>query len=148
MIFAKKTMGADCLSGRLASSGGRVRKHPAAAPIGLPFAEKINKLTRRGLRGMRRHRSFERDFPHIVEIVVPGRSWGGPRDAMHNFHARHSLQARPRFGRYKDGGRYVRWYFADRDIAEAFAAKFAKGIVPLKTPTRVIYASRWSDDFL
>jgi hypothetical protein len=67
---------------------------------------------------------------------------------MHNFHARHGLQARPRFGRYKDGGRYVRWYFADRDIAEAFAAKFAKGIVPLKTPTRVIYASRWSDDFL
>jgi hypothetical protein len=114
----------------------------------LPFAEKINKLTRRGLRGMRRHRSFERDFPHIVEIVVPGRSWGGPRDAMHNFHARHGLQARPRFGRYKDGGRYVRWYFADRDIAEAFAAKFAKGIVPLKTPTRVIYASRWSEDFL
>jgi hypothetical protein len=31
---------------------------------------------------MRRHRSIERDFPHIVEIVVPGRGWGGPRDAM------------------------------------------------------------------
>jgi len=26
------------------ASGGRVRKHPAAAHIGLPFAEKINKL--------------------------------------------------------------------------------------------------------
>jgi len=96
---------------------------------------------------MRRHRSIERDFPHIVEIAVH-RGWGGTRDAMKDFHARHGLQARPRFGRYKDGSRYVRWCFADRDIAEAFAAKFAKGIIPLKTPTKVIYASQWHDDLL
>ena len=96
---------------------------------------------------MRRHRSIERDFPHIVEIAVR-RGWGGTRDAMKNFHARHGLQARPRFGRYKDGSRYVRWCFADRDIAEAFAAKFAKGIVPVKTATKVIYATRWRDDLL
>ena len=96
---------------------------------------------------MRRHRSIERDFPHIVEIAVR-RGWGGTRDAMKNFHARHGLQARPRFGRYKDGSRYVRWCFADRDLAEAFAAKFAKGIIPLKTPTKVIDASQWHDDLL
>jgi hypothetical protein len=48
----------------------------------------------------------------------------------------------------KDGGCYIRWCFADPDIAEAFAAKFAKDIVPLKTPTKVIYAARWSDDLL
>ena len=96
---------------------------------------------------MRRHRSIERDFPHIVEIAVP-RGRGGTRDAMKNFHARLDLQARPRFGRYKDGSRYVRWCFADRDIAEAFAVRFAKGTIPLKTPTKVIYASRWRDDLL
>jgi hypothetical protein len=90
---------------------------------------------------MRHHRSIERDFPHIVEIAVH-RGWGGTRDAMKDFHARHGLQARPRFGRYEDGGRYVRWCFADRHIAEAFAAKFAKDIIPLKTPTKVMYAPR------
>ena len=93
---------------------------------------------------MRRHRSIERDFPHIVEIAVR-RGWGGTRDAMKNFHARHGLQARPRLGDIKS---YVRWCFADRDIAEAFAAKFAKGIIPLKTPTKVIDASQWHDDLL
>jgi hypothetical protein len=49
---------------------------------------------------MRRHRSIERDFPHIVEIAVR-RGWGGTRDAMKNFHARHGLQARPRLGDIK-----------------------------------------------
>jgi hypothetical protein len=34
---------------------------------------------------------------------------------------------------------------ADPDIAEAFAAKFAKDSIPLKTPARVIYAPRWRD---
>src|SRR5262245_56831569 len=29
-------------------------------------------------------------------------------------------------GRHKDGGQYIRWHFADREIAESFAAKFAK----------------------
>ena len=96
---------------------------------------------------MRRHRSFERDFPHIAEIAVH-RGWGGTRDAMNDFHARYGVRPRPRRGRYKDGTRCIRWCFADPSIAEAFAAKFAKDIVPLKTPTKVIYAARWRDDLL
>jgi hypothetical protein len=79
---------------------------------------------------MRRHKSIERDFPHIVEIVVPGRSWGGARTAMNDFHARHGVKAHSRIGRYKDGSRYVRWCFVDPDIAEAFPAKLAKDIIP------------------
>jgi hypothetical protein len=82
-----------------------------------------------------------RDFPHVVEIVVPGRGWGGMRNAMNNFHARNGVHPHPKRGRYKDGSRYIRWCFAHRDIAEAFA----KDIIPLKTPTKVIYAPRWSD---
>jgi hypothetical protein len=77
---------------------------------------------------MRRHRSIERDFPHFVEIAVR-RGWGGTRDAMKDFHARHGVPAHSRSGRYQDGSRYVRWCFADRDMAEAFATKFAKDIV-------------------
>ena len=96
---------------------------------------------------MRRHRSIERDFPHIVEIAVR-RGWGGTRDAMFNFHVRYGIQPRAKRRQTKDGGCYIRWCFADPDIAEAFAAKFAKDIVPLKTPTKVIYAARWSDDLL
>ena len=92
---------------------------------------------------MRRHRDIERDFPHIVEIIVPGSGWGGARAAINDFHARHGVQADLRRGLHKDGIRYVHWCFADPDIAEAFAAKFAKDSVPSKTPTRVIYASRW-----
>jgi hypothetical protein len=84
----------------------------------------------------------QRDFPHIVEIVVPESGLGGTRDAMTAFHARYGVQARPRPGRYKNGSRYVRWFFADPDIAEAFAAKFAKDSIPVKTPARVIYSSR------
>jgi hypothetical protein len=87
---------------------------------------------------MRRHRSIERDFPHIVEIIVPKSGLGGARDAMNDFHARHGVQARPKRGRYKDGSRYVRWCFADPDIAEAFATKFAKDSIPVKTPARVM----------
>ena len=26
---------------------------------------------------MRRHRDIERDFPYIVEMIVPGSGWGG-----------------------------------------------------------------------
>ena len=47
---------------------------------------------------MRRHRDIERDFPHIVEIIVPGSGWGGARAAMNDFHARHGVQAHLRRG--------------------------------------------------
>ena len=96
---------------------------------------------------MRRHRTIERDFPHIVKIAVR-RGWGGTRDAMNDFHAGYGVRPSPRRGQYKDGTRYIRWCFADPGIAEAFAAKFAKDVVPLNTPTKVIYAARWRADLL
>jgi hypothetical protein len=85
---------------------------------------------------MPRYKFIERDFLHIVEMVVPERGLRGKRDAMHDFHTRHSIPVHSRDGRYKDGCRYVRWYFADRDIAEAFAKKFAKekDSIPLQRP--------------
>ena len=79
--------------------------------------------------GMPRYKFIERDFPHIVEIVVPYRGLRGKWDAMNDFHVRHGIDPHPRRGRYKDGCRFIRWCFADREIAEAFAAKFHAGKV-------------------
>jgi hypothetical protein len=75
---------------------------------------------------MTRYKFVERDLPHIVELLVPARGLGGKRHAMNDFHARHGIKAHLRHGRYKDGCRYIRWYFADLEMAEAFRAKFAK----------------------
>jgi len=36
--------------------------------------------------------SIERDFPYIIEIVVPPNSLGAKLDAMYDFHARHGIQ--------------------------------------------------------
>jgi hypothetical protein len=69
---------------------------------------------------------IERNFPHIVEIVVPRRGNRRKWDAMIRFHARHNIKPHRNHGRYKDGCLYARWYFADSELAEAFAAKFAK----------------------
>jgi hypothetical protein len=65
-------------------------------------------------------RFIERDLPHIVDTVVPERGLRRKqRVAIFDFHARRGTKPYPK-------GRYKRWLFADREIAEAFAAKFAK----------------------
>jgi hypothetical protein len=60
-----------------------------------------------GALGMPRYKFIERDFPHIVEIVVPYRGLRGKWDAMNAFYARHGINPHPRRGRYKDGCRYM-----------------------------------------
>jgi hypothetical protein len=80
----------------------------------------------RGSLGMARYKFIERDFPHIVETLVSERGLGSKRDAMNDFHARHGIKAHLRHGRYKDGCRYIRWYFAHRQMAVKFRAKFVK----------------------
>jgi hypothetical protein len=37
--------------------------------------------------------AFERDFPHVVETVVPKGGLGKTLDATHEFHKRHRIQA-------------------------------------------------------
>jgi hypothetical protein len=70
-------------------------------------------------------RRYERDFPHLVEIVVPERGLRNKLEVMRDFHARHDLKAHLPRGHYEDGRRYIRWRFADLEVAKAFAA-FAK----------------------
>jgi hypothetical protein len=66
-----------------------------------------------------------RDFPHIVDTVVPERGLQSKRVAIMDFHARHGIKPYPS-ERYHNDCQYIRWHFADREIAETFAVKFAK----------------------
>ena len=69
---------------------------------------------------------IERDFPHIVDTVVPERGLRSKqRVAIMDFHTRNGVRPYPS-ERYNDDCQYIRWHFADRKIAEMFAAKFAK----------------------
>ena len=75
-------------------------------------------------KGRTNPKSIERDFPHIVEMVVPEGDLGGWLDAVYEFHARHGIQAQRGRSRRDDGRDYIRWCFADREIAAAFANEF------------------------
>jgi hypothetical protein len=44
--------------------------------------------------GRQSAKAIERDFPHIVEMVVPEGGLGKRLDAMYDFHARHGVRAR------------------------------------------------------
>jgi hypothetical protein len=70
-------------------------------------------------------KSIERDFPHIVETIVPEGGFGKRLDAMYEFHARHGVRAINSTGRRDENGRdYIRWCFADPGLAAAFAKEF------------------------
>jgi hypothetical protein len=66
----------------------------------------------------------ERNFPHIVEVVVPPGGLGKTLD----FHCRHGVQAKRGQGRNTNGRNFIRWCFADSAIAESFATAFAASI--------------------
>jgi hypothetical protein len=69
-------------------------------------------------------KSIERDFPHVVEIAVPLGGLGKTLDAMYEFHRRYGIQAKLGRDRHDDGRDYIRWRFADAEIAKSFAAVF------------------------
>jgi hypothetical protein len=70
-------------------------------------------------------KSIERDFPHIVEIVVPLGGLGKTLDAIYDFHNRHHIRAHHGATRRGENGHnYMRWRFADPVTAVEFAGKF------------------------
>jgi hypothetical protein len=75
-------------------------------------------------KGQARPEVTERDFPNIVEIVVPLGGLGRRLDTMHAWHSRRHLP--PRHGRSRrEGDRdTIRWCFAEAAIAQAFAGEF------------------------
>jgi hypothetical protein len=72
-------------------------------------------------------RAIEKDFPHIVETIVPHGGLGNRLNDMYDFHTRHGIRARLGLGRRDGNGRdIIRWCFADPALAEVFAAEFVK----------------------
>ena len=76
-------------------------------------------------KGRTSHKLAERDFPHIVEIVVPLGGLGKTLDAIYDFHSRHDIHAKHgRTRRDENGHNYMRWRFGDPGTAVEFAKKF------------------------
>ena len=69
-------------------------------------------------------RAIERDFPHVVETVVPEGGFRKRLDAMYEWHRSRGIEAWDGRGRHEDDRDFVRWCFADPDLAAAFANEF------------------------
>jgi hypothetical protein len=69
--------------------------------------------------------TIERDYPHVVEILVPEGGLGTRLNAMYEWHSARGIQdQRGRSRRDENNRDYIRWCFADLATAEAFAKEF------------------------
>jgi hypothetical protein len=69
-------------------------------------------------------KNIERDFPHIVEIVVPPGGLGKRLDQMYDWHRERDIEVHRGSGRLEEGRDIVRWCFADAKTAADFAVAF------------------------
>src|SRR5215813_7173709 len=76
-------------------------------------------------KGRQSAEAVERDFPHLVEIVVPPGGLGNRLDAMYEFHTRHRIKPHRGQGKRDTNGIAIRWCFADPALASAFAREFS-----------------------
>jgi hypothetical protein len=67
------------------------------------------------------------DFPHFVAVAVPDWGLGRRLDDMYAFHSHHGITAQRGQGRREGKQYYIRWCFADPDLAAAFAGEFKVG---------------------
>jgi hypothetical protein len=74
-------------------------------------------------------KTIARDFPHVVEIAVPLGGLGKRLNAMYAFHQQRGIQVAHAPRRRDDEHYYLRWCFARRAIAEAFAAEFSGKLI-------------------
>ena len=75
-------------------------------------------------------KAIERDFPHVVETVVPPNGLGMTLNDMYGFHARYGIRAHTFRRRDETGHDYICWCFADLAVAKSFAAVFTVGGSP------------------
>ena len=74
-------------------------------------------------------KAIEREFPHIVEMIVPLGGFGRKLDDMYEWHWARDIEAMRGRGWRDDNGRfYVRWCFANLITAQDFARKFGGSI--------------------
>jgi hypothetical protein len=75
-------------------------------------------------------RAIEKDFPHVVEMIVPLGGFGKKLDDMYEWHRAKGIQDHRGQGRRDENGcDYVTWCFGDRTIAEDFARKFDGSVI-------------------
>jgi hypothetical protein len=116
------------------SAHGRIR-HPFCGTSIVPFD--ANGLGRpKAFESMPRCKArtsaqaIEKDFPHIVQMIVPLGGFGKKLDDMYEWHWTKDTEAMRGNGWRDDSGRfYVRWCFANLITAQDFARKFGGSIV-------------------
>jgi hypothetical protein len=62
-------------------------------------------------------------------MAVPPHGFGSRLDTMYEWHRSLSIEARRGRGRHEDYQDFVRWCFADPNIATAFAADFGGAVI-------------------
>jgi hypothetical protein len=73
--------------------------------------------------------AIEKDFPHIVEMIVPLGCFGKKLDDMYEWHWARDIEAMRGRGWRDKSGRSVRWCFSNVTGAQEFARKFGGSIV-------------------
>lgn len=77
-----------------------------------------------------------RDFPFVVETVVPEGGLGRDLDRMYEFHMRRGIRAQHGLGRRDEYHDSVRWHFAELATAQAFTVEFS-GTLLLPSKSKV-----------
>jgi hypothetical protein len=99
-----------------------------ALPRENPLASSFDSMPRYKVRTSAQ--AIEKDFPHIVQMIVPRGGFGKKLDDMYEWHWAKDTEAMRGNGWRDDSGRfYVRWCFANLITAQDFARKFGGSIV-------------------
>jgi hypothetical protein len=74
-------------------------------------------------------KTIAREFPFVVEIMVPEGGLGRRLDDMHEFHRQRRITDHHIPLRRDDEHDYIRWCFRDLATPEAFAAQFSGALL-------------------
>jgi len=80
-------------------------------------------------KGQRTARQNERDFPHIVEQLLPPGGFGMTLIRMHDWDRSRGLEIRHGRGRRAEDRNYIRWCFSEASAAETFITEYGGTIV-------------------
>jgi hypothetical protein len=73
--------------------------------------------------------SVERDYPNIVELIVPLKGFGNTLNKMQAWHQARELKQRQGCGRYAEPHWYSHWRFTDPRDAKEFQAAFGGELI-------------------
>jgi hypothetical protein len=98
-----------------------------AGLMGVRIDRELLRVSRRT--GEKSDRMIDRDYPHIVEMIVPANGFGKALDRMDEFHSRHGIQSQRGRTTMRNGSTYCIWCFAEHATAEAFNKTFGGVLV-------------------